>query len=385
MKICYAVERFPVLSQTFVRNEVLELERQGIPVVVARLLPGDVDGVDVPVVDVRGPHDGRLRLLLDHLHFAVRRPVGYARFVRTARALGDEGSRIAWRRLPRVARQLQRDGVDRLHAHFAWGGAALAMTLSALTGWPWAMTMHARDIFTDRRNLDRKLADADLLITVCDYNLRYLREDLNLHRKVEKVFCGVELPEPHTSPRDIDICFVGRMVEKKGLDLLLRAFAELAASRPHVCLDIVGDGPLLPAMQQLADDLGIGPRVQFRGAIPHEDVLTLLERSRVFCLPTRVAADGDADAMPLVIKEAMAREVAVVAGDAGGVGEMVDGTTGLLVAPDDVAALRDALAVVLDDEDTRQALARAGRARVERDFTLTGEVAKVRRLMSAIG
>lgn len=386
MTVGYTVERFPVLSQTFVRNEVLELRRQGTDVVVARLSPGDVTGVDVPVVDVRGAHDGRLRLVRDHLHFFLRRPAGYLRYVRTARALGDEGRQIAWRRLPRVARLLEAQGVDRLHAHFAWGGAALAMTLSALTGWPWAMTMHARDIFTERRNLDRKLADADLLVTVCDANVRYLREELGLTRPVHKIYCGVELPElDGVAWRNVELCFVGRFVEKKGIDILLRAVAELAPTRPAIRLDLVGEGPLLDASRKLTHDLGIDGHVTFHGALPHEEVLALLARTRVFCLPARVAADGDADAMPLVIKEAMAREAAIVAGDAGGVAEMVDGRSGLLVPPDDVAALRDALALVLDDEQCRQQLAREGRAMVERHFTLSGEVRKLSRLIHDLG
>lgn len=385
MTIGYTIERFPVLSQTFVRNEVLEMQRQGTAVVVARLWPGEVTGVDVPVIDVRGAHDGRLRLVRDHLHFLLRRPGGYLRYVGIARALGDEGQRIAWRRLPRVARLLQEQGVDRLHAHFAWGGAALAMTLSALTGWPWAMTMHARDIFTERRNLDRKFADADLLVTVCDYNLRYLTDTLGLRRKVEKIYCGVELPELEAAiEADIDVCFVGRFVEKKGVDLLLRAISELAPMRPGLRLDLIGEGPLLEPSRQLADELGIAERVTFHGALSHEDVLEMLARTRVFCLPARVAADGDADAMPLVIKEAMARKVAVVAGDAGGISEMIDGRTGLLVPPDDVAALRDALAAVLDDDECRQRMARAGREMVEIQFTLSGEVRKLRQLIEAL-
>jgi colanic acid/amylovoran biosynthesis glycosyltransferase len=386
MTIAYAVERFPVLSQTFVRNEVAELRRQGVEVVVARLFPGDDVDVDVPVMDVRGPHDGRWPLALDHLRFALRRPAGYLRFLRAVRSLPNEREQIAWRRLPRVARLLEAAGVDRLHAHFAWGGAAMALALSELTGWPWAMTMHARDIFTERRNLAPKLAAADLLITVCDYNLHYLRERLNVQRPIAKVVCGVELPALVRSleERPITMCFVGRMVEKKGVDLLLRAFQQVAATRSDIDLHLVGDGHLLSDMRRLANELGVSGSTRFHGALAHDAALRVVESSRILCLPARVAADGDVDSMPLVVKEAMARGTAVVAASAGGVPEMVDGSSGLLVPPDDIDSLVGAIEKLLDDDARRIAVAQSGRRRIEREFTLGREVAKLRALLATM-
>ncbi|HET6908586.1 MAG TPA: glycosyltransferase family 4 protein [Mycobacteriales bacterium] len=387
MTVGYTVERFPVLSQTFVRNEVEELRRQGIDVVVARLYPGDVDAdVGVPTIDVRAPHDGRLRLLSDHLHYAIHRPLRYLRFLRAVRSLPTERDQIAWRRLPRVARQLTAAGVDRLHAHFAWGGAALALALGELTGWPWAMTMHARDIFTERRNLRVKLAAADLLITVCDYNLRYLRDELGVQRPVAKVVCGARPPEhvPSLDDRPHAICFVGRMVEKKGVDLLLRAFAAIAGERSDIDLHLVGDGPMLADMQALAAELALGDVAHFHGALPHQAALQIIERSRILCLPARVAADGDVDSMPLVVKEAMARGTAVVATAAGGVAEMVDGVTGLLVPPDDVDGLAKALAALIDNDDKRKCVAKHGQRKFQSEFRLTQEVTKLRALLATM-
>ncbi|HET7312395.1 MAG TPA: glycosyltransferase [Mycobacteriales bacterium] len=387
MTVAYTVERFPVLSQTFVRNEIAELRRQGVDVVVAALWRGDDLGDEqLPAPYLVGARPrSRRTVAREHLRWLVRRPAGYVRFVVTARRLGEEARRCVWRRLPGLAAELDRQGVDRLHAHFAWGGAALAMLLSKLTGWPWALTVHAADIFVDRRNLELKLRDTDLLVTVCDYNADYLREQLGLQREVAKVICGVEVPPmPAPAERSIDLLFIGRLVSKKGVDVLLQAFATVAATRPATRLDIVGTGPLLADLTELAATRGVADRVTFRGAVPHDEVLDLLADARVLCLPARVAPDGDVDSMPLVIKEAMARCTAVVASDAGGVAEMVDETTGLLVPPDDADALAAALAKVLDDDDLRAQLAAAGRARVEAEFSLPGEVAKLRGLLNAM-
>ncbi|HET7530036.1 MAG TPA: glycosyltransferase [Mycobacteriales bacterium] len=380
------MERFPVLSQTFVSNEVAELRRQGVDVVVAALRPGDAAPIGgVPVLPARAAHDGRLRLLRDHARYLLGRPDRYLRFLLTVRALPAERREIAWRRLPRLARQLDRAGVDRLHAHFAWGGAALAAALSALTGWPWAMTMHARDIFTDRRNLALKLSRADLLISVCDYNLRYLRDELHCTRPVAKVICGVELPPPSGLTPTTDVVCVARLVEKKGVDVLLRAVAKLLAERPALTVRIVGDGPLAGELHRLRDELGLAGHVVFDGALPHAATLDVIAAARVLCLPARVARDGDIDSMPLVVKEAMAREVTVVAADAGGVGEMVEGGAGVLVPPDDDDALATALRELLADDDRRAQLAAAGRARVAERFTLSGEVGRLRTLLASLG
>jgi glycosyltransferase involved in cell wall biosynthesis len=388
MAVGYCVERYPALSQTFVSNEVAELHRQGVDVVVATLRPGEAvsDGT-IPIVVAREPHDGRLRLVADHARWLLRRPDRYLRFLLTVRALGDERREILWRRLPRVARVLGDRGVDRLHAHFAWGGAALAVALSALTGWRWAMTVHARDIFTDRRNLDLKLTRADLLVTVCDYNVQFLREQLGVARPVAKVVCGVEVPANSAADhaRTVDVVCVARLVEKKGVDVLVRAAAALLAERPELSVRIIGGGPLGDELRGLAGELGAERSVTFVGALPHDAALREIASARVFCLPARMAADGDVDSMPLVVKEAMARGVAVVASDAGGVAEMLADGAGVLVPPDSVDALADALQWLLSDDELRAQMAAAGYAQVAERFTLSGEVAKLRSLLADLG
>lgn len=372
----YVLDRWVELSQTFVVNEVAELRRQGVGVVVVALHEAAVDP-DQPALYLRRTAAGRSVQARSHLRWAVRSPLRYLAFL-LAVGRSPERHEIAWRRLPAVADQLREQQVDRLHAHFAWAGAGAAQALSTLTGWPWALTVHARDIYAPRPGVQRKLQGCNLLVTVCRYNVEILRDQLHVRRPVELVVCGVTPPPVMDVQPIVDVLAVGRLVEKKGFDLLVRAFAAIADEHPSSSLEIIGAGPLESELQDLVRALGIAGRVRLPGPLPHRQVLDRVAAARVFCLPARIAADGDADSMPVVIKEAMARSVPVVASAITAIPEMVDDEVGLLVPPEDVERLAQALRTLLGDPDLCRRLGAAGRARVEASFTLADEVRRLR-------
>ena len=384
----YVVGRYPQLSQTFVSNEVRELRRQGASVEVLSLHPGDPH--DDPGVMLLADVADEPRARLADRWLRIRRPRRYRRFRETVARLADEmgsaSSQADWRRLPAAALQLEAKGVRALHAHFAWNAAAAAWALSDLMDVPWSVTLHANDIFSRRRNLEAKLAAADRLVTVCDYNLRYLRDEVGLStdRPVELVVCGVELPEHVDATKDVDVVAVGRLVEKKGFDTLLDAAAELRTLRPEVSVEIIGAGPLESALRERIGHHGLGDNVVLRGGLDHERTLERIAAARVFTLPCRVAGDGDRDSMPVVIKEAMARAVPVVSTTEVAVPEMIDDSCGRLVPAEEPVQLAKAIDELLADPDLAASLGAAGRRRVEERFTLSGEVGKLRRMFEEL-
>jgi glycosyltransferase involved in cell wall biosynthesis len=370
VKVAYVLDRYPVLTQTFVRLEIAELMRQGVDVEVFALRAGDGPTGPEPVTVLRDLPGGKIRHLGAHARAAVRSPARYRRFGRSLRDLRSVRAAILSRRIPAIAELLADRRVDRIHAHFAWSGAALARCLADLTGLPWSMTVHGNDVFSDTRNLDAKLRSADRTVTVCEYNRRHLQQHHGIDPDV--VVCGVEVPDPWArSPASVDVVLVGRLVEKKGVDVLVAAARRL----PHRTFEVVGDGPLRAELEAGAPD-----NVRFAGALSHADALGRIAAARLLCLPARIAADGDRDSMPLVVKEAMARGVAVVASDAVGLPEVVDETCGWLVPPDDPVALAKALDAALRDGRRLEEKGRNGRRRVAEQFTLAGEVAKLRRV-----
>ena len=380
--VAYVPTSYPVLSETFVSLEVQELRRQGLQVEVITLFPGGVDQAGMAPDPLWRTDVPRSRFAFAHLRLALRRPGRYARFVRLHRALRDP--EMCFKHLPWWALELEARGVQLVHAHFGWSSASRAWGLATLMKRPWTVTVHASDLFAVRESIERKLAAADAVITVCEYNRRWLHEELGVRRPVELVVCGVEVPEhlPDVEPTT-DVLLVGRLVEKKGVDVLLRALALLPAGR-DVRATVIGDGPLREDLQALALSLGVGDRVSFVGAQSHTATLDAISRARVLCLPCRIARDGDRDSMPLVIKEAMVREIPVVASDVVAVPEMIDSSCGWLVPPDDPAALAQALTAALDAPEEAKALGRAGRRRVVTELRLDEQVAHLRHIFEAL-
>jgi glycosyltransferase involved in cell wall biosynthesis len=368
MNVAYALMRYAQRSQTFVDLEMAELRRRGHRVTVVANERGEDVRPDVLYVSA-APLD-----LGAHLACALRHPVRYARFLSLVWVLRSEMGRraeqVRWWRLPGVARALR--GADVVHAHFGWSGATSAALLGALLGVPWSVTFHANDIFGKPRNLRAKVSLADLVVTVCDYNRRLM----DAPRHVEVLTCGVEVPAA-AAPRaaEVDVVAVARFVPKKGIDTLVAALALL----PDVTCEIVGDGPLLDSLRASAP-----PNVTFRGALPHDAALDRIASARVFCLPCRVAPDGDRDAMPTVIIEAMMRGVPVVSTDVVGIPEMVDDTVGRLVPPNDPEALAAALREVLADPALARRLGDAGARRARDGYSLEGQAARLEGLFAAL-
>jgi glycosyltransferase involved in cell wall biosynthesis len=382
-RVGYVLQRFPQLSQTFVSNEVRELRAQGVTVDVVALAPGD-DGLDpgrdaivAPVVDPAAA-----------AYWRRSHPVRWARFVRARHRLrlemGGQTDQVDPAVLPTIARELEARGVTSVHAHFAWHAAAAAMCIAELLDVPWTVTLHANDIFGRLRNLEPKLAAADHLVTVCEYNRRWLHDHHRITRPLSIVVCGVDVPPASTRTPEVDVVAVGRLVAKKGFDVLVDAAAQLHVSRPDLRVEIVGEGPLRADLEAQIATRGLDGVVVLRGAMSHDATLERIAAARVFTLPCRVAGNGDRDSMPVVIKEAMARGVPVVATDVVAVPEMVDESCGVLVPEDDSGALAAALDKVLGDPDLAAAMGAAGRARVEERFTLTGEVAKLKALFEEL-
>ncbi len=254
------------------------------------------------------------------------------------------------------------------------------MRLGRLLGLTTSVAGHGYDVFQHPRNLAAKLAAADLLLAPCAYTARHMERVAG--RRVEVVVMGVDGDRfarrtPYRGGRAV--LAVGRLVEKKGFAHLLDA----AARTDLDSLTIVGDGPLRGALEARARALGVPAR--FAGALPPDGVRDALEAADLLAMPCVVAADGDRDAMPVVVKEALAMEVPVVASDEVGLPEIVSDGWGRLVAPGDPAALADGLEALLAlDPAARAAMARAGRAHVLAHCDVRAEAERLSNLIEAL-
>jgi len=274
-----------------------------------------------------------------------------------------------------------------LHAHFAGAAALAAMRTARITGLTWTLTAHAYDIYRDPANLEEKLERAAFSTSGCDYTVEELRRRVGSdhHARVHRIVMGVDgerFRRRSAYPGRRTLIAVGRLVEKKGFRHLLDAAAILRRRDGLDRLVIVGEGPLGAELRHHAERLGLAEVVEWTGARSQADVRALLEGADVLVAPCVVASDGDRDSMPVVVKEALAMEVPVVASDEVGLPEVVREPWGALAPPGDAAALAEAIEGVLRHPAAERASrAREGRAWVLENCDVRGEAEKVGELI----
>ncbi len=394
--IAIVLKGYPRLSETFIAQEILALERRGLALRIYALRH-PTDGASHPVHrEIRAP----VTYLPEYLGGEARRVLAGWRRARRLKGYG-RARRVFVRDLVRdpTANRLRRfgqacvlaaslpDDVVRLYAHFLHTPSSVTRYAALMTGLPWSASAHAKDIWTTPEwELREKLGAAEW-VTTCTANGRDRlaalapapeRVALNYHGLDFVRFPAPAKPRPAYDGADparaVTLLSVGRAVEKKGYRDLLQALAQLPADL-HWRLVHVGGGALREALRAQAARLGLAARIDWRGALPQEQVLALYRAADLFVLASRIANDGDRDGLPNVLMEAQSQGLACLSTRVSAIPELIeDGSTGVLTPPGDVAALADALARLIRDPQERARLATAGAARVRAHFTMTAGI-----------
>ena len=350
------VKIYPKLSETFILEEILGLERLGLTLRLYALGPA-TDAITHPAVaDVRAPlvtvpsrgHAAR------HARLLLAAPWRYISTLAAALGRGRQGlrdfARAGW-----LAVQLREDGVQHLHAHFISSPADVAQLASRLLGIPFSISAHAKDIYlSEPKDLRRKLEAARFTVTCTEVNRRTLAE-IAPDAPVQRMYHGVDHALFHPKRRVLAdgaaplIVSVGRLREKKGLDTLIDACALLRQRSQAFACEIVGYGEEQARLEAQIERLQLGAQVRLVGKLAREQVIERYARAAVYAQPARIAADGDRDGIPNVLLEAMAMGLPVVASRVSGIPELVEHeVNGVLVKPDDAQALADAIGRVLN-------------------------------------
>jgi len=397
-RVAVILKGYPRLSETFIAQEIAVLEQRGLEILIVSLRFPTDDRAHPVHAEIRAPrlylpeylYREPLRVL--RAWWRVRGWPAYAQ-VRALwiRDLLRDPTPNRGRRFGQalvLASELPGD-VKHLHVHFLHTPASVTRYAAALRGLPWTGSAHAKDIWTtpdwEKRE---KLQACEWLVTCTAANYEHLAA-LAPDGRVELVYHGVDLtrfPPPLAPRRERDgaaaadpvvVLSVGRLVEKKGVDILLRALALLPPSL-HWRFVQVGGGPLRRALEAQARALGISGRVTWRGALSQEQLLEQYRAADVFALASRVAHDGDRDGLPNVLMEAQSQDLPCLATNISGIPELVEaGVTGVLVPPESPEALARELQSLIADPARRRALGEAGRARVAARFALESNVIRL--------
>jgi glycosyltransferase involved in cell wall biosynthesis len=273
-------------------------------------------------------------------------------------------------------REVKRQRAVVVNPHWIVPAGLVALAVGAVARVPYVVTVHGADAYTLRGRLAARvkrlvLGRAAAVLPVSGDIARTLDLDprapvlrMGVDTGAIREVVGERSPAP-----GLVVC-IGRLADKKGVDVLVDALARVAGLRAEV----IGDGPDRRALEERARQVGVADRVHFAGRQPKGEVLRALARAEAVVIPSKVGAGGDMEGTPVVLCEAMAAGVPVVASDLGGLGEcIVDGKTGLLVPPDDVGALAAALRRVASGEVDLDAIGQAAADEAARSLDI-GEV-----------
>jgi glycosyltransferase involved in cell wall biosynthesis len=385
MNILYLSSVLPKRSETFVYREVLGLQALGVDVGVASLYPPEknlgepaLDAMASGVVTVY--EGGHARLLKDAFSYFFRHPLRASAAMALAKMDAFAAGDIRLRDRPKVvfqglaglalARRIGGRGYGRLHVHMAHAAATVGMYAARALGIPFSFTGHAADLFRERCLLKQKLRRAAFVACISEWHREWYRTIFDRPDADYPVIrCGVDVPDapfPSSATPPLRLLGLGRLVPKKGFDVLVRACRILADDGIALECVIAGDGPEAENLKALA----AGLPVTFPGAVANRDVPSLLAGTDVFVLPCQISHDGDRDGIPVVLMEAMAHGICAVSGDLPTIRELIaDAATGCLVPPGDAHALADRLRRLALDPVHRGNLAAAGRARVQEEFS----------------
>jgi glycosyltransferase involved in cell wall biosynthesis len=400
------VKGWPRLSETFIAQELVALEKSG---------------VDFEIWSLRHPTDTKTHPLHDQLQARVRYLPEYLRDepLRVAHAFGAAADLRGFEKAAEVyAADLARDDtpnrrrrfgqacvmatempdtVQGIYAHFLHTPSSVARYAAIMRDLPWSFSAHAKDIWTSsewelREKLSNSHHGAQFGATCTAFGAEYLRNLSDDPAKVDLIYHGLDLkrfpPPPDVPPRDADGSFhmlsVGRLVEKKGFDNLIDALALLPKDL-HWVWTHIGGGTLSDTLQARARAAGVDDRICWRGACDQPEVIQAMRTADLFVLPSRIAEDGDRDGLPNVLMEAASQKLPILSTPVSAIPEFIDNGVHGLLSDDAPAALAQAMQKIADDPDLARRLAGNAYQRLTTEFTMAPGIAQLRdRLQSLL-
>jgi len=373
-RLAYLFERFPAFTKTFCAREVAELYRQNLRVPVFSIRrPNDDRPLNIPLngVDIRYLPDS------NSLQFKILTRLAGRRFSDIWNPKLDPRDKHRFHEAIHLGPVLEKEAITAMHAHFAGMATRTAWWIKRLFGIPYSFTGHANDIFVEKPDqrlpLRQLIQDAEFVATETDFSTQYLQSKFpESAGKIHRVYNGLNLdPFRQADPGagSLEMIAIGRLIPKKGFEVLVRACNMLVSKGLKLRCRIIGAGPEHVPLRQLIDRFALGKFVELTGPKAQPEIVELLAQSNLFVFPAVEDGTGDRDNLPTVIIEAMASGLPVVATGLGGIGEIViHQTNGLIVPEGDADALADAIAFLAEHADLRKRYGENGLAVVKEKF-----------------
>lgn len=402
MKTCiaYFTSAYPRATDTFIQREVIGLRNAGIDVITSALRqPEGANNVSPLILNERKQTTyflpaNPVKLLKLNLRYMVSSASTYLKTLKLAfktRRPGVKGTLYQlfyFQEALLLASYLEENKVEHLHNHFGDSSGMVTMLASQLSGVGYSITFHGPHIFFEPTllALREKVKYAKFIVCISNYckSQMMLFSDTEDWHKLQIVHCGIDInsytisqqPEKQAD-KPVKLLYVGRLAAEKGVPVLLRSLIALKREGHEFHLTLLGDGPERAALEAEVEAQGLEQMVHFGGFASQETVRSTLQASDVFILPSF------AEGVPVSLMEAMACGVPVIGTNVGGVTELIEhGVSGLVVAPSDEVALKNAIFSYLSNPALRESVKQAARKVVESQFNLELEVNKLEQLIT---
>lgn len=391
VKIAFFVGSFPMLSETFILNQVTGLIDRGhdVDIFANQIVsdgPAHADVAKYRLLDrsyLLGnspaimPENLFFRvlkavsLLIGNFHkkpFVLLKSLNFLKYGREAVSLN-----LFYRTIGFIDKS---DRYDIFQCHFGHYGnqAALMKSIGAIQG-KVVTTFHGYDIsrvikLRGRREYNYLFKSGDVFLPISE---KWKNELIDLGCDPRKIIVhrmGIDpnhfLPCHSKNTDEINIISIGRFVEKKGISYGVKAVVKVLEKYPQVRYQIVGDGPLRPELEGLISDFSAGDKISLLGWKRQDEIVELMKTADIFLAPSVTDSNGNKEGIPVVLMEAMAQQLPIVSTQHSGIPELVkDGISGFLVPEGDVDALYDRLIFLIEHPDTCNNFGRSGRMIVE--------------------
>ncbi len=385
--IAYLGPEIPAISATFIYNEIIGLEEKGINVFIYSVHYPEVMAEEPEAIKIFEKTQYLYKIpkykfalfvvfeLITNFRNYIKTAGKLLHDIRSIKLISSDSVKLIFQFFAGsvLAYELRKKEVQHLHVHFAHVPTQIGMYAAGLSGIPFTFTAHANDIFERGLLLKEKADRSKQVITISEYNKRFLVSKGISPEKICIVRCGIKANIKNSTKKSKKVPVIGsigRLVEKKGMDVLIAACVLLKNDGIRFKLEIAGDGPLLQPLAALAEKLNISERVDFIGPLRHDRVFDWLKSLSVFALACKRDKNGDADGIPVVLMEAMAYDIPVLSTSITGVPELVEHEkTGLLSPPENAELLYKNLKRILSDKKLRNKLVAGARKRVEEEFS----------------
>ncbi|MEO8392322.1 MAG: glycosyltransferase [Chloroflexota bacterium] len=388
-KLAYIVSRFPTVTETFILREMIEVERQRMPISLFTLIKDSPDVVHEeakPWVERAQTVSYLSRQLISaNLRALWAQPILYI----TLLWITIHDLWGCWNFFLRdvflfpkavaFAQIMERQGIEHLHAHWATHTAYAAYIVHRLNGIPFSFTAHAHDIYIRKAMLCRKIEAAAFVATISEFNVRELTADCGeqVRSKIHVVRCGVAvppvLPQPAQADQPFTILTVASLRDYKGHPYAIQACQLIRSRLGAFQWLVIGGGPDRAALEAQIAQAGVGDCFHLLGAKPEHEVHAMMTKTDLLVMSSIMLPDRRMDGIPVALMEGMALAVPAVATDVSGIPELVENNvTGRLVPERNAGALADAIVELYTDRAKARALGQAGRGRIETEFTLSG-------------